>query len=64
MELVKCHEFPHREQQYTVQVCPTSYKVWSEQRHERELKWEWKFEHLKNIHWYDHLNKLEVETQR
>lgn len=41
VDLVCCHEFPNIEDEYVIEVCHSSYKVWPvrEDRH----GWEWKF---------------------
>ena len=61
---MKCPEFPHKEGEYIIQVCPSSYKVWIGHKNLDKLGWEWTYDHIKMILWHYNLNKLEVETQR
>ena len=64
MDLVRCHEHPHFEGVYVVQVCPSSYVAWNPSSKPPQICWEWHLKHIRRVHWHKNLNKLEVEPGR
>ena len=64
VELIRCHEFPHIEGEYVIEVCRdhSSYKVWPVDR--AKLGWKWKFSDIERCIWHPSGTKLEVECQR
>ena len=59
VDLVRCVEYPEKEGEYKVLICPSSYKIWSS-----EFQWEWHMNDIERIHWHPKHKKLEVEAQR
>lgn len=64
VDLVRCPEQPHREREYVIQVCPSSFRAWSMDRGGAKLQWAWELRHIRRIHWHKNVNKLEVEPGR